>query len=225
MRDSQSLLEQLLAFGGARITLADVHRMLGTAAEGRLVPLVQRLAARDAAGALQQLSEALAEGVDVGQLLEQLLGYFRDLMVAAVGLPRRCVAVCACPPSGPKSERQLEQLGVNMVLAIMQILDQTWPACAIARMAARWPSWPWCGFAAWPISTGCRLLIEQVAAGGPVQPCQPSAAVAQPAAASNRPAPAAAAMSSRSQKKKMNLPAAESPAATLLRRVGTASLG
>src|SRR5215813_7536087 len=31
MRDSQSLLEQLLAFGGQRITVADVHALLGTA--------------------------------------------------------------------------------------------------------------------------------------------------------------------------------------------------
>ncbi len=40
MRDSQSLLEQLLAFGGERITAADVHGMLGTAGEARLAALV-----------------------------------------------------------------------------------------------------------------------------------------------------------------------------------------
>ena len=31
MRDSQSLLEQLLSFAGSSITVADVHAMLGTA--------------------------------------------------------------------------------------------------------------------------------------------------------------------------------------------------
>ena len=36
MRDSQSLLEQLLAFGSKRVTVADVHAMLGTAGGERL---------------------------------------------------------------------------------------------------------------------------------------------------------------------------------------------
>ena len=40
MRDSQSLLEQLLAFSPGRITVADVHGMLGTAGEERLAALV-----------------------------------------------------------------------------------------------------------------------------------------------------------------------------------------
>ncbi len=43
MRDSQSLLEQLLAFCGQRIRLEDVHRMLGTAQGGRLQELAQSL--------------------------------------------------------------------------------------------------------------------------------------------------------------------------------------
>src|SRR4029079_2664907 len=33
MRDSQSLLEQLLSFGGVHLTVADVHALLGTAAD------------------------------------------------------------------------------------------------------------------------------------------------------------------------------------------------
>src|SRR5688572_12735966 len=87
MRDSQSLLEQLLAFGGQKITVADVHGMLGTAAEGRLGQIVQHIVKRDAAGCLSELDAAMLEGVDVGQLLDQLLGYLRDVMAACVGCP------------------------------------------------------------------------------------------------------------------------------------------
>ena len=124
MRDSQSLLEQLLAFGGERITLDDVHRMLGTAGDKRLGQLARHLAARDAAGALAELDAAVAEGVDIGPLLDQLLGYFRDMMVAAVGCPAESL-LYASPSEQPAMLAAGRQLGLETVLAVMQILDQT----------------------------------------------------------------------------------------------------
>jgi DNA polymerase III subunit gamma/tau len=124
MRDSQSLLEQLLAFGGSSITVADVHRMLGTAADGRLAPLVAHLAERDAAAALSDLDAALGEGVDVGQLLDQLLGYFRDLLVLSVGCGEDAVLHAAAAEAA-KLKGEAQQLGIDTILAIMQILDQT----------------------------------------------------------------------------------------------------
>ena len=37
MRDAQSLLDQLLAFGGDRLTADQVHQLLGTAGDDRIV--------------------------------------------------------------------------------------------------------------------------------------------------------------------------------------------
>lgn len=128
MRDSQSLLEQLLAFGGRKIAVADVHAMLGTAADGRLAALVTHLVERNAAAALADLDAALADGVDVGQLLDQLLGYFRDVMAACAGcLPQSFLHA----GSGEQAAVQAagKNLGLETVLAILQILDQT-----LARM-------------------------------------------------------------------------------------------
>jgi len=124
MRDSQSLLEQLLAFASGRITLDDVHGMLGTAGEQRLSELVDRLVDRDAVAAMAILDSALSEGVDVAQLLEQLFGYFRDCMVATVG----CTAesyLYASSTSQKDVANAGERLGLTTVLAVMQILDQT----------------------------------------------------------------------------------------------------
>ena len=53
MRDSQSLFDQLLAFGSERITPNDVHRLLGTAPDERLVNLVQSLLDRQPSATLQ----------------------------------------------------------------------------------------------------------------------------------------------------------------------------
>lgn len=128
MRDSQSLLEQLLSFGSDKITATDVHAMLGTAHGGRLKSLAERLIARDSAAALAELDQAVNEGVDVGQLAEQLLGFYRDMAAAAVG----------CGPDmllhAPSAEHAwLSEAGKNMgletILAAVQILDQ-----AVVRM-------------------------------------------------------------------------------------------
>jgi DNA polymerase-3 subunit gamma/tau len=128
MRDSQSLLEQLLAFSPGRITLAEVHGMLGTAGDERLAALVGHLVQHDAAAALAEFDAALLAGVDAPQLVEQVFGYFRDCMAAAVG----CSSESFLYTSSAGAARVVEdgrQMGLNAVLAAMQILDQ-----ALSRM-------------------------------------------------------------------------------------------
>jgi DNA polymerase-3 subunit gamma/tau len=124
MRDSQSLLEQLLAFAPERITVADVNAMLGIAGAERLLRLVRHLAEQNAAETLREFDVALREGVDAGLLVEQLLGFYRDIMVSAVG----CSAgmLLHATPDQCKEVADLgARLGVENVLAVMQILDQT----------------------------------------------------------------------------------------------------
>jgi DNA polymerase-3 subunit gamma/tau len=124
MRDSQSLLEQLLSFGGDRVTVDDVHAMLGTADEARLASFASRLIQRDAAGALVELDAAIHAGVDAGQLAEQLLGYLRDMMTVAVGGPADLMRTA--------SVSSLDQLrewgkawGTMTLLSALQLLDET----------------------------------------------------------------------------------------------------
>ena len=47
--------------------------------------MTSQLIGRNAQQALIELDRALDEGVEVGQLAEQIVGYFRDLMAAQVG--------------------------------------------------------------------------------------------------------------------------------------------
>jgi DNA polymerase-3 subunit gamma/tau len=128
MRDSQSLLEQLLSFGGDRITAEDVHAMLGTIRGGALEKLASHIVARDAAAALAEVDRALGEGVDVGQLAEQLLGYFRDMMAAAVGCGEDLM-LHTLPGDQPKLRAAAEEMGLETILAAVQIFDQ-----AVVRM-------------------------------------------------------------------------------------------
>ncbi|HUT08980.1 MAG TPA: DNA polymerase III subunit gamma/tau [Thermoguttaceae bacterium] len=124
MRDSQSLLEQLLAFAPGRITLDDVHGMLGTAGDQRLAAMAGHLVDRNAAAVLAELDGAVNEGVDVALLLEQLFGYFRDCTAAAVGCPAESFLYASSGSRAQVSELG-NRLGLASLLAVMQILEQT----------------------------------------------------------------------------------------------------
>jgi len=124
MRDSQSLLEQLLSFSGNQITVEVVHAMLGTADETRLASFATRLIERDAAGALRELNSAADDGVDVGQLAEQLLGYLRDMMTVTVGGNADLIRT-----ANTNSVEQLKEWGKSWgtmtLLSALQLLDET----------------------------------------------------------------------------------------------------
>jgi DNA polymerase III subunit gamma/tau len=124
MRDSQSLLEQLLAFSPGRITLEEVHGMLGTAGDSLLVGMVRHIVDRQPAAALSDFDAALHSGVDAALLIEQLFGYFRDCMAAAAGCTTESFLYVS-PTSAKDIAEAGKKLGLQTILAVMQILDQT----------------------------------------------------------------------------------------------------
>jgi DNA polymerase III subunit gamma/tau len=81
MRDAQSLLDQLLSFGSEKLTADQVHRLLGTANEERVAALAGAVLAREPRRALELLGQAVDQGLQLGELLDQLIEYWRDLMV------------------------------------------------------------------------------------------------------------------------------------------------
>jgi len=193
MRDSQSLLEQLLGAAAGPIGVDDVHAVIGTGREERIGAVVAAVAARDAAAALAALDEALAGGADAGGVLDQLVAALRDCLLASVG-------------AAPELMTQGEGLGVDLpavgrqlgtatVLAMLQILDQ-----ALARM--RTSGHP-AVLAEMAVVRLARLedleslaaVVDKIAAGGPVPAAEPRpvparpAAVATPATPTPTPAP------------------------------------
>ena len=124
MRDSQSLLEQLLSTGSKQITAKDVTELLGLAPAARLSRLIEPLVNRDAAAALAELDAAINEGAEVGQLVDQLLGYFRDAMTQAVGC-NASQLLYALPTQREEILSVGQRLGIQTLLAISQVLDQT----------------------------------------------------------------------------------------------------
>jgi DNA polymerase-3 subunit gamma/tau len=126
MRDSQSLFDQLLAFGEEHISAGDVHRLLGTATDERLVEIVGSLIQRDQAAALAAFHKSLDDGVQLGELTDQLLFYFRDLMILATGAGAESVELLAVSPASRASlADQADEWGLQTIVAAMQILADT----------------------------------------------------------------------------------------------------
>lgn len=152
MRDSQSLFDQLLAFGAEHITAADVHRLLGTAPDQRLIDLIEAMIDRRRDAALSQFQTALNDGVQLEAFTDQLLNYFRDLMVAACGaegvqllsVGRDCL---------PKLQEQSQRRGLENVVAALQIFADTkgrmqrvtygraLAELAVSSVCRCWPTW------------------------------------------------------------------------------------
>ncbi len=123
MRDSQSLLEQLLATGQAQITLSDVNQFLGTADAQLVGQLVQQLATNQSSSAMGLVQQAFRQGVDAGQLTAQLLGFFRDCLAASVGCGDELLLNIA-PDQCAQVRELAKQIGPEQSLAVAQILDE-----------------------------------------------------------------------------------------------------
>ncbi|MFO1021916.1 MAG: DNA polymerase III subunit gamma/tau [Planctomycetales bacterium] len=123
MRDSQSLFDQVLAFGSEVVTPADVHHLLGTAPDERLLDLFDAILERDKPRALELFHGALKEGVQLGEFSDQILAYLRDLMVLAGGateLPLSSVA----DEYRPKLLKQAQNWGLRTAVNALQIFAE-----------------------------------------------------------------------------------------------------
>jgi DNA polymerase-3 subunit gamma/tau len=84
MRDAQSLLDQVIAFCGKEIDPGAVESVLGIVGQNALATFIDCVQQRDAAGLLQQVSEVIAHGKDLGYFCRDLIGYLRNLMLVKV---------------------------------------------------------------------------------------------------------------------------------------------
>lgn len=124
MRDSQSLFDQLLAFGGKKVGVEDVHRLLGTAPDDRLIDLTAALIGRERGTTLELLQAALGSGAQLSELTDQLLAYFRDLMVLGAGA-REAPLMSVAEEQRPILAKQAQGWGLASTMAALQILAET----------------------------------------------------------------------------------------------------
>ncbi|MSQ93592.1 MAG: DNA polymerase III subunit gamma/tau [Gemmataceae bacterium] len=121
MRDAQSLLDQLLAFSGKKLTVDTLHQLLGTAHEEHVTALAGAVLAKDAKKVLELLNDIANQGQQVGELLDQLVEYWRDLMIVnSAGIEGQSVSVSSARRETLQQHARTPSL--DTILAGMDIL-------------------------------------------------------------------------------------------------------
>ena len=87
MRDSQTLLDQLLSFSDGPLTAERVHALFGTAGDLWVKELAEAVLSGNPARALEMIAEAAARGLQLGELTDQIIEHWRGLMLGGIGVP------------------------------------------------------------------------------------------------------------------------------------------
>ncbi len=124
MRDSHSLLDQLLASITGKLTVESVHAILGSAGEERVSELAAAILKHDPKAALDLIAGWIEQGLQVGELIEQMIGYWRALMLVNCGGPD----VRELPITTNQKQAintQAKQLSLDTILAGMEVWTAT----------------------------------------------------------------------------------------------------
>ncbi len=89
MRDAQSLLDQIIAFGGQDVRDEDVRDVLGFIPSELLDQAVEALAARDSRVLVGIVAAVAEQGLGIDQFVGELVGRVRDLLMARLEIPER----------------------------------------------------------------------------------------------------------------------------------------
>ena len=128
VRDALSILDQIIAFGGRKITAADVATVLGLSDENFFARLMTLVSEGNAASIIEALNEAGESGRDFKLLFRDLLNFVRNMLLASAG----------AKSDMPTAEEAAKKFSYSEVLRIANLLmrdDDTINRAEHQRMA------------------------------------------------------------------------------------------
>ncbi len=123
MRDAIGTLDQLAAFTGKNVTLADVEGLMGEVDLARLANVVDLVDVRDAAGCFRFVAGLAESGADVPEFVRALTQHVRDLyVVAASGGQPGVVDVTESDLA--RLTEQSSRLGMDRLTRLLDLLGE-----------------------------------------------------------------------------------------------------
>ena len=122
VRDTLSVLDQVIAFTGPKVTLAGVGEVLGAVADQVLADLADRVAAGDVAGLLVAVGRLADAGQDLRQLARDTVEHLRSLLLLQAAPDARLVETT--PERLARLTDQAGRIGrVELIRAIELLAD------------------------------------------------------------------------------------------------------
>jgi DNA polymerase-3 subunit gamma/tau len=163
VRDSLSLLDQVIAFSGRSITAAEVATVLGLSDSTFFSRIAGLIAEGDHGGILEALDEAAESGRDFKMLYRDLLSFFRNLLLVAGKANESMLA--AAPEDLAAIRAAAEKFSYSELLRIANLLlrdDETVNRAEHQRLAVE--------IAVLKAATFPRLrAVEEALAGAPAE--------------------------------------------------------
>ncbi|MFQ5813546.1 MAG: DNA polymerase III subunit gamma/tau [Anaerolineae bacterium] len=122
MRDAESLLDQLMSYGGEEITLAQVQSVLGTVPSQAVGELVDQLVARNVAKGLDVINRVIGDGLDPRQFNRQVVESLRELLLIKVGESSSLVSVT--PEALQEMKGQAAKLSTRELVKVIRLFNQ-----------------------------------------------------------------------------------------------------
>ncbi|HEX8151515.1 MAG TPA: hypothetical protein VF698_00255, partial [Thermoanaerobaculia bacterium] len=174
VRDSLSLLDQVIAFAGRNIAAVDVATVLGLSDTNFFSRIVSLIADGNHGGILEALQEASETGRDFRMLYRDLLNFIRNLLLLAGGAKSSMLAVS--PEDVVAIENSVDQFSYSELLRIANLLlrdDETVNKAEHQRLAVE--------IALLKAATLPRLrAVEEVLSGAPLPSGAARTATIQP---------------------------------------------
>ena len=120
MRNALTSLEQTIAFGEGKVTLAVAERMLGGVDSGDLANIVQALGRRDAAACFNWVAEFVESGSDLAQFARELAQHVRNLYV--MSMSGTDVALDVSASERRQLADELPLFGTDRLARMLQVL-------------------------------------------------------------------------------------------------------
>lgn len=127
LRDAESMLDQLVAFCGERITEQDVLSIFGFTAQQTMCALCDHIVGGNCPEALGLIHDQAQSGKDLSRLMADLISYLRDLLIAKAD--PEGIREEFSPEASDRLKEQSEKISTERLLEIVEQF-----AAAEARM-------------------------------------------------------------------------------------------
>ena len=120
LRNALTSLEQMIAFGEGKVTLAVAERMLGGVDSNDMANIVRAIGARDAAACFRWIAEFVESGSDLAQFARELAQHVRNLYV--MSLTDTDVALDVSASERRQLADELPLFGPDRLARMLQVL-------------------------------------------------------------------------------------------------------